>query len=46
VTPEWKQHLDATRFVRSKPNPRTGEVTVYRRLPNGDLRYERTEASA
>lgn len=45
VTPEWKRHLDATRLVRNKPDPRTGEVAVYRRLPNGDLRHVQTEAS-
>ena len=43
MTAEWEKHLKATEFLRSKPHPRTGEVTVYRRCNDGELRYERTE---
>ena len=43
MTPEWKKHLEETRFMQSKPDPRTGEVAVYRHCDDGELRYERTE---
>jgi hypothetical protein len=43
MTPEWEKHLKATEFLRSKPHPRTGEVSVFRRLPDGELRFERVE---
>ena len=42
MTPEWKKHIEATRFLRSRPN-RQGEVAVYQRTREGGLRFERME---
>jgi len=39
---EWEARVERTRLVRSRPN-RIGEVSVYRRDPDGELRFERTE---
>lgn len=45
MTREWEKHLKATRFLRSRPNG-NGEVSVYRRRPDGELQFERIEKAA
>lgn len=36
---KWQEYLEATRFQRSRPDPRTGMVTVWERMRDGELRY-------
>lgn len=39
---QWKEHLDETAYMRSRPG-RCGEVSVYRRELDGELRFDHIE---
>jgi hypothetical protein len=39
---QWKEHVDETSIMRSRPGER-GEVSVYRRELDGELRFDHIE---